>query len=121
MRSWPLWRLRRAIAAVRDRRELGGEMHVILWRFHARAGREAEFEAAYAQDGAWARLFRTDATYLGSELMRGSDDTYLALDRWTSAEAFRAFQDRHAAEYAALDARCEELTEDETPLGAVEV
>ena len=96
-------------------------MHVILWRFRVRPGREREFEAAYAPDGAWASLFKKDGAYIGSELLRATDGTYLTLDRWDSREAFEAFRARHAAEYDAMDTRFDPLLEDETPLGAVDI
>ena len=96
-------------------------MHVILWRYRVRPGREREFEAAYGPDGAWARLFGADPGFLGTELMRASDEAYLTLDRWMSGEAFDAFHARNAVAYAALDADCATLTECETSLGAVEV
>jgi len=95
-------------------------MHVILWRFRARPGREADFEAAYGDDGTWARFFRAGEGYLGTELMRGTDGTYLTIDRWVSKDAYGAFRDAQAARYAEIDARCEALTIEETLLGAVE-
>ena len=96
-------------------------MHVILWRFRARPGREAEFEAAYGDDGAWARFFRAGRGFLGTELMRGTDGTYLTIDRWETEQAHRAFCDSEAERYAKLDARCSALTIEETLIGAVEV
>jgi hypothetical protein len=96
-------------------------VHVILWRFRAVPSRRADFEAAYGPDGDWAHLFRSDPDFLGTSLMRSSDGTYLTLDRWRSADAARAFRDRHAAAYEDLDARCTALTEDETALGSVEI
>ena len=95
-------------------------MHVILWRFRARSGREAEFEAAYGDDGTWARFFRTGRGFLGTELMRGTDGAYLTIDRWDTEEAYRAFRDAFAEPYAKLDARCSALTIDETLIGAIE-
>jgi len=95
-------------------------MHVILWRFRARPGREAEFEAAYGLDGTWDCFFRSGEGYLGTELLRGTDGTYLTMDRWVSTDAYQAFRDAHAARYAELDGRCEALTVEETSLGAVE-
>jgi heme-degrading monooxygenase HmoA len=94
-------------------------MHVILWRFRARPGRESEFEAAYGGDGAWARFFKGADGYLGTELMRGTDGVYLTVDRWVSAEAYRVFRETHAQRYAELDAHCAELTIEETALGAI--
>jgi heme-degrading monooxygenase HmoA len=96
-------------------------MHVILWRFQARPGRERDFEKAYGPEGAWERLFRDDPDFLGTELLRGSDGAYLTLDRWTSAASFNAFRERNAAAYAAVDALCAGLCESETPLGSVEI
>jgi heme-degrading monooxygenase HmoA len=96
-------------------------VHVILWRFLPRPGREAAFVAAYGDDGGWAQLFRTSDGFLGSELMRGSDGVYLTVDRWASEEAYRAFAGAEAARYAQLDAACSELTTEETFLGAFTV
>ena len=95
-------------------------MHVILWRFRARPGREAEFEAAYGDDGPWVRFFRTGRGFLGTELMRATDGTYLTVDRWDTEDAYRAFRDAWASQYAEIDARCRRLTIEETLIGAVE-
>ena len=96
-------------------------MHVILWRFRARPGREARFEAAYGSDGAWVLLFRSGAGYLGSELMKGTDGTYLVLDRWLSEEAYLRFREERGERYAKLDADCRELRSEESLLGTVEI
>jgi hypothetical protein len=82
---------------------------------------ERAFEAAYDSSGSWAELFRHDPEFLGTDLLRGSDGTYLTLDRWTSEAAFRSFRERFPLEYAALDARCEAMVESESSLGTVEV
>jgi heme-degrading monooxygenase HmoA len=95
-------------------------MHVILWKFRARPGHEAAFEAAYGDKGAWSTFFRTGEGYVGTELMRATDGTYLTVDRWISADAYRTFRDVRAAEYERIDARCAVLTIEETPLGAVD-
>ncbi|HEX2254954.1 MAG TPA: antibiotic biosynthesis monooxygenase [Thermoanaerobaculia bacterium] len=92
----------------------------IVWEFRVRSQAAAAFEAAYAPDGEWARLFRRDAGYLGTELLRdgGLPGRYLTVDRWRSAAAWQAFRTRHGAAYAALDARCEPLTFAERHLGS---
>jgi heme-degrading monooxygenase HmoA len=94
-------------------------MHVILWQFRLLAGRENEFENAYGPDGDWALLFRKGDGYLGTELLRHSDDPreYLTLDRWVSRDAYEAFLNRFDSEYRQLDDRLEGLTEEETLLG----
>jgi heme-degrading monooxygenase HmoA len=95
-------------------------MHIVLWRYRARPGREAEFEAAYGEDGLWQQLFRSDAGYLGTDLLRATDGTYLTMDKWASPAVYETFRARHAARYAEIDAECSPLTAEETPLGAVE-
>jgi len=92
-------------------------VHVILWRFRARADRDAAFLAAYGEDGTWARFFRSGEGFLGSELMRGTGGAYLTIDRWASPEAAEAFRRANAARYAELDAACALLTAEETHLG----
>src|SRR5215210_3941271 len=64
-------------------------------------------------------LFRT-ANYLGTELLRRSDDEsreYLTLDRWASRATYEAFRAHRSGEYRRLDRLLEELTEEETLLG----
>ena len=97
-------------------------MYVVLWRFRPLVGRESEFERAYGPSGPWTRLFRRGDGYLGTELLRRSDDSreYITLDRWASRGAYEAFRARWSSEYRRLDGRLEELTEEEAPLGAFE-
>ena len=97
-------------------------MYAVLWRFRPRVGRESEFERAYGPSGEWALLFRRGDGYLGTELLRRSDDSreYITLDRWASRGAYEAFRARWSSEYRRLDGRLEELTEEEAPLGAFE-
>jgi len=95
-------------------------MHVILWRFRARPGREVEFERAYGNDGPWSRFFRQSEGYLGTELLRGTDGTYLTIDRWSTKAAYRTFRESQAVRYAELDADGEDLTLDERLIGEIE-
>ena len=76
-------------------------MYVVLWRFRPLVGRESEFERAYGSFGEWTRLFRRGEGYLGTELLRRSDDSgeYLAIDRWASRAAYEAFRARWSSEY----------------------
>ena len=97
-------------------------MHVILWRFRARPGREAEFEAAYGDDGVWVRLFRTGQGFLGSRAdARNGRDVYLTIDRWVSEDAYRSVS-RSAGRRATRRSTpaAQALTTEETLLGAVE-
>ncbi|MGO8969931.1 MAG: antibiotic biosynthesis monooxygenase family protein [Myxococcaceae bacterium] len=89
--------------------------HVIVWEFSVRPGEEPVFEGAYGPDGEWARLFALSPEFRGTELLRSSTTPrrYLTVDRWASGESFQRFHEAHHAEYAALDAKCERLTEAE--------
>src|SRR4051794_18856682 len=94
--------------------------HILVWEFRVRAGHEAEFEQAYGQHGAWARLFSSADGYLGTELLRDAVDPlrYLTLDRWASPRAHNDFREANHDAYATLDAQCERLTTAEVPVGA---
>ena len=95
---------------------------VVIWEFQIRQGAELEFEATYGPDGDWVRLFRRDDAFVGTELVRDlqSRRKYLTLDFWTSQQAYEKFRERNAAEYKAIDARCEGLTEAEREVGRFE-
>jgi heme-degrading monooxygenase HmoA len=71
-------------------------MYLVLWRFRPVVGREDEFELAYGPFGKWAQLFRGEQGYLGTELLRRSEDSreYLTLDRWDSRATYEAFRAR---------------------------
>ena len=60
------------------------------------AGRESDFECDYGPAGESARLFRRADGYLGTELLRRSDNQgeYLTLDRWESRATYEAFRAR---------------------------
>jgi heme-degrading monooxygenase HmoA len=95
-------------------------VHVIVWEFLVREGRQAAFEKAYGPDGDWARFFSRDVGYLGTELLADPDvpRRYLTIDRWVSREAHGDFSRRLKDEYEAFDQGFEGLTERETRLGS---
>jgi heme-degrading monooxygenase HmoA len=95
-------------------------IYTLIWEFQVRAGKESEFERVYGPQGDWARFFAQSHEYLGTELHRDAitKSRYVTIDRWNSREAYETFRSQHAAAYQELDARCEALTERETPLGA---
>ena len=92
---------------------------LVIWQFRVRPGREATFERIYGSKGDWAQLFRAGDGYLGTELNASQADpgVYVTLDFWTSHEAYQRFRSANSAEYHAIDARCEALTESELELG----
>ena len=94
-------------------------MYVIIWEYRVKRGQQSEFEAIYSPNGAWAQLFKQDAGYLGTTFLRDTKDPqrYLTIDRWTSKEAYENFLKQQEKEYKALDAHCEDLTEQESALG----
>lgn len=94
-------------------------MYVILWRFRPLVSRESEFARAYGPAGEWASLFSRGDGYLGTELLRHSEDPteYLTVDRWVSRAAHERFLNRFGDEYRQLDRRLEGIAGEETLLG----
>ena len=95
-------------------------MFVVVWQFEIAEEKVAAFEAAYGPEGAWAQLFALGKGYRGTELLvkQSAPLRYVTIARWKSAEHFARFCEKYAAEYSALDKKCGEWTESETPLGA---
>jgi heme-degrading monooxygenase HmoA len=89
----------------------------ILWTYKVRARARQAFERAYGPSGDWSQLFGRAEGYLGTELLRGSDDNYLTIDRWRAEADFEAFLAGWGAEYAALDRRAGRWTIEERKLG----
>jgi RimJ/RimL family protein N-acetyltransferase len=89
----------------------------ILWSYVVEPSNAAAFERAYGPQGEWCALFERSASYLGTELFRDADGAYVTIDRWTSAAAYEAFLEEHAAEYRRIDALCETLTKSERLVG----
>ncbi len=94
--------------------------YVSIWEFTVKKGCEAQFEERYGPEGEWARLFRRDASYLGTELHRdiAVPGRYVTVDHWVSKEACDAFREAWASEYQELDEACQALTVIETLLGS---
>lgn len=93
-----------------------------MWEYVVRPGCVAEFEEAYGPDGVWVELFRRAEGYVGTELHRDRRDgnRYVTIDYWESAEAWEGFREEMAAEFEAIDARCERLTLTEREIGRLD-
>jgi heme-degrading monooxygenase HmoA len=93
--------------------------YAYLWSFQVAPQCQAEFERIYGPDGDWAQLFRRAAGYRGTWLLRdvAEPGRYVTVDRWQDEAAWQSFRTRFAAEYQALDQRCEGLTLQEQALG----
>jgi quinol monooxygenase YgiN len=98
------------------------EMVRIVWEFIARADKIQEFKDYYANSGPWAELFRKNAGYHGTLLLRDMQNPrrFLTIDRWESAGLHRAMRERFAHEYQELDRAGEILTESELHTGVFE-
>ena len=90
-----------------------------VWRYVVEEDQRAAFEQAYGPVGEWVQLFSQAEGYLETELLCEAEDegTYLTIDTWVSKEARDAFRLEFAAEFEALDRRCEKLTLEEELLG----
>jgi heme-degrading monooxygenase HmoA len=91
----------------------------IVWEFHARPERRAEFEAHYGPQGSWAQLFRNSPEYRETTLAHDQKDPsrFLVVDIWESSAGFEAFKTKFKQRYDELDRRCEELTLVENCIG----
>ena len=91
-----------------------------IWEFEVAPGCEEAFLRHYAPDGTWVQLFRADPAWIDTILLKdpAAPARYLTIDRWRSEEAYRAFRQRCAIEYRAIDELCESLTTSERDLGA---
>ena len=93
-------------------------MFVTLWEFEVKPGSEELFERTYGPEGEWARLFRHDARYRGTRLLRdvGAERVYVTIDSWESRAAYEEFREKFATGYEELDRKCANLTLNENPL-----
>jgi quinol monooxygenase YgiN len=97
-------------------------MRIIVWEFRVSPDQQPQFENIYGLQGEWAALFARSAEFRGTQLVRDPavPGRYLTIDAWESAAAFDHFKEQFAAEYKALDQRCESLTEYEMKTGSFE-
>ena len=93
-----------------------------IWEFVACPDRIEDFERHYSASGPWAELFRKNAGYNGTQLLRDAESPrrYLTIDRWDSVASYTAMRQRAANEYEALDRTCEAFTENERNVGVFE-
>lgn len=97
-----------------------GSQYVIVWEFRIRREVEVEFVEKYGPEGDWAGFFRSSNGYIRTELVRDVTDhlRFLTLDYWQTEEEFSEFRKQNLAGYERLDRELENLTEQETRLGA---
>jgi quinol monooxygenase YgiN len=94
----------------------------IVWEFHVKPERIAEFERRYGADGDWAALFRRSPHYHQTVLTRdlSTQGRYLLTDVWDDYASFESFKAKFREEYDQLDKQCEELTVSESRIGNFE-
>jgi heme-degrading monooxygenase HmoA len=95
------------------------DVYTVAWSYRVVPGCEPAFEALYAADGDWSRLFARSPEYLGTQLLRDVDDAscYMTLDRWRSRGDYEAFLQSARDDYAVLDRRGDALTSGERRIG----
>jgi len=92
---------------------------VNIWAFRVKPGSEREFERIYGPDGDWGQLMGPAEGYISTQLLRDIVDPgrYVTIDSWSTIAAYEKFMEDFAAEYEALDEKCESLTDEENPVG----
>lgn len=89
-------------------------MYVVVWSYRVLPESDSEFRQAYGSDGEWARFFRQDPSYSGTDLLASNDPgTYLTIDRWADAESYQRFISDQSEMYQSLDHKFELLTIEE--------
>jgi heme-degrading monooxygenase HmoA len=97
-------------------------MFLVLWEYDVKPGSEEQYERVYGPDGDWARLFRREAAYQRTLLLRDAlrDGIYVTCDFWETRAAYKAFRLANSDAYLALDKSCEALTISEREIGVFE-
>lgn len=92
----------------------------IIWEFRVAPDKRPDFERHYAADGTWAKFFRRDEAYKGTQLLHDTSDPsrYLTIDLWDDEDSYGSFRTMHHKEYTALDQEMQSLTESEKRIGA---
>lgn len=94
-------------------------MFIVIWQFTVKSGYLASFERAYGPDGDWARLFRSCAGYVRTELLRDAEspNQFLTLDYWRLPDDYVRGMASLAPAYQELDERCAGWTDHEQRVG----
>ena len=97
-------------------------MILIIWEYKVKPECTRAFEELYGHHGEWVLLFNRFAGYLGTELLKKSDEenSYLSIDRWQSAELYQKFLATAKNEYQRIDKQGESLMEEEKKIGSFE-
>ena len=95
----------------------------IVSEFRVPSDKREAFERHYAGGGTWAKFFKRDAAYKGTELLRDIADPgrYLTIDTWDDEDSYGAFRAMYRQEYAAIDKQMEALTEAEKRVGVFQM
>ena len=94
-------------------------MFLALWEYEVKLGSEKEYEKVYGPEGDWARLFRRDARYRGTRLLRDAEGerAYVTMDFWETQVAYEEFLKKHKDEYEQIERIGEGLTLKEKRVG----
>ena len=77
----------------------------------------SDFEATYGRSGSWFKFFESCDDFLGSELMRGENGSYLLVDKWMSKEEYQNFIEQNRAAYDLLIEKNSSFYDSEASIG----
>ncbi len=94
-------------------------MIAVVWQFHVKPGKQAEFEKFYGADGEWTKLGRRSRSFLGSSFLRDQvhDTNYLLVEYWSEMVVYERHQRDFARDLKTLEERRAVLCESIAPLG----
>jgi len=95
-------------------------MYCLVWKYKV-SSTKAKFEEEYGRSGSWFKFFEACEDYLGHDLMKGEDGTYILVDKWMSKADFQDFLDENKAEYDQLNEKSKALYDEEVEMGEYEL
>jgi heme-degrading monooxygenase HmoA len=95
----------------------------VIWEFIVRESAVKKFMRAYGPGGAWERLFQGYPGFLGTALLRDSENPrrFLTIDYWETGEQRRQMMTQGREEYVNLDELLDDLTDDQDEIGTFSV
>ena len=94
-----------------------------IWEFVVVPDHAYDFERAYGPFGDWVQLFRRSTLFLRLALHRDLQEPrrFMTIDYWESQESIEGLRGRYAAEFEALESRCERYFDHRAAIGRFEM
>ena len=95
-------------------------MYCIVWKYGVDKSSASKFEEEYSRSGSWFKFFEPCDDFLGHDLLKAADGTYLIIDKWMGKKDYDSFVKSNQIEYSALEDKTKELYQSEEKIGEFE-